>query len=348
MHRPTIDVAPDNAGSRPPAVDPAQTRLEREFKYPAPLLACRFDPAGKYLFASAQDQTVQRIDLADGKFTTLAGHQSWVRALACHPTEKLLVSGGYDGKLVWWPTDAEKPEPLRTVVAHDGWVRAAAISPDGATVASCGNDNLIKLWSAADSSLLAELRGHESHVYNVAFHPSGTALVSGDLKGVVRQWNVADRKMMRELDAKALYKYDTGFRANIGGPRGVAFSADGDLLACGGITDVSNAFAGVGKPAVVLFDWATGAPRKQLLRPKEEFQGTVWGVAFHPDGFLVAAGGGTGGLLWFWKPDLAESFFTFKLPNNARDLALHPDGARLAVACFDNAARLFTMAPKPA
>ena len=92
----------------------------------------------------------------------------------------------------------------------------------------------------------------------------------------------------------------------------------------------------------------TGGPRKQLLRPKEEFQGTVWGLAFHPAGFLVGAGAGSGGLLWFWKPDKPESFFTFKLPNNARDLALHPDGTRLAVACFDNAARLYTMAPKPA
>ena len=91
------------------------------------------------------------------------------------------------------------------------------------------------------------------------------------------------------------------------------------LLACAGITNVSNAFAGVGNPLVVLFDWASGK-QKQLLQPKVKFQGTAWGVIFHPAGFLAGVGGGNGGMLWFWKPDASKDFFTLKLPNNARDL----------------------------
>ena len=94
------------------------------------------------------------------------------------------------------------------------------------------------------------------------------------LKGIVKEWDLAKGTVAREFDAKALYKYDPSFRADIGGIRAIAFSADGNLLACGGITDVSNAFAGVGKPAVVLVDWATGKS-KPLVRPKEEFQGVV-------------------------------------------------------------------------
>jgi WD40 repeat protein len=336
--------APDGPPARAKA-DPTQTRPVKDVKYTSPLLACRFDAAGRFLFASAQDQTVQRIDLADGKLTSLAGHQSWVRALAGHPTEPLLVTGGYDGKLVWWPADAAEPKPLREVEGHQGWVRAVAFSPDGATLASCGNDGLVKLWSATDGTPVADLRGHDCHVYNVAFHPSGAALVSADLKGVVKEWDLTKRAVAREFDAKVLYKYDPSFRADIGGIRAIAFSADGSLLACGGITDVSNAFAGIGKPAVVLLDWATGKQR-HLLRPKAEFQGLVSGLAFHPDGFLVGTGAGSGGMLWVWAPDQPQSTFTLKLPTNARDLALHPDGTRLAIAFFDNTARLYDMAPK--
>jgi hypothetical protein len=66
-------------------------------------------------------------------------------------------------------------------------------------------------------------------------------------------------------------------------------------------------------------------------------------VAFHPDGFLAATGGGSGGALWFWRPDHAASFFTLRLPTNARDLDLHPDGRRLAVAFFDGAVRIYDM-----
>jgi prepilin-type processing-associated H-X9-DG protein len=114
------------------------------------------------------------------------------------------------------------------------------------------------------------------------------------------------------------------------------------LLACAGITNVSNAFAGVGNPLVVLFDWKTGKP-KQLLRPKVNFQGTAWGTIVHPSGFIAGVGGGNGGVLWFWKPDNAQDFFSLKLPNNARDLDLHPDGRRLAVAFADGSVRLYGM-----
>jgi WD40 repeat protein len=187
-----------------------------------------------------------------------------------------------------------------------------------------------------------ELAGHACHVYNVAFHPDGKHLVSADLKGIVKVWNLAKGEVERELDAKILSKYDPSFMADIGGVRSMAFGADGGLLACAGITNVSNAFAGVGNPLVVLFDWKTGKP-KQLLRPKVNFQGTAWGTIVHPSGFIAGVGGGNGGVLWFWKPDNAQDFFSLKLPNNARDLDLHPDGRRLAVALADGSVRLYGM-----
>ena len=110
-------------------------------------------------------------------------------------------------------------------------------------------------WTAKP---IRTLDGHASHVYNVAFHPDGKRLVSCDLKGVVKDWNLNTGTSERELDAKTLWKYDPGFMADIGGARAMTFSADGTQLACAGITNVSNAFAGVGNPAVVLFDWKDG------------------------------------------------------------------------------------------
>ena len=69
-------------------------------------------------------------------------------------------------------------------------------------------------------------------------------------------------------------------------------------------------------------------------------------MVFHPDGFLAGVGGGNGGALWFWKPDAAQAFHTLALPNNARDLDLHPDGKRLAVPFFDGAVRIYDMIAK--
>ncbi len=66
----------------------------------------------------------------------------------------------------------------------------------------------------------------------------------------------------------------------------------------------------------------------------------------HPDGFFAGAGGGNGGVLWFWKPDAPQAFHTLALPNNARDLDLHADGRRLAVPFFDGAVRIYDMTAK--
>jgi WD40 repeat protein len=341
----TIDIA--SVPPRPAKPDPAQTRMVQELKYTSPLLGCRFDPSGQFVFAGAQDNVLVRWHLATGKMIALVGHKSWLRGIAFAGPDKLVFSAGYDGKVLAWPLDAETPTPTRTLDAHKGWVRALAVSPDGKTLASCGNDHLVKLWSVATGELLRELPGHDCHVYNVAFHPGGQLLVSGDLKGVVKVWDLGRGAAERELDAKVLHKYDQSFMADIGGVRGMAFSGDGGLLACAGITDVTNAFAGVGKPVVVLFDFATGK-QKQLLRPKENFQGTAWGVGFHPEGFIAGVGAGNGGALWFWKPDQPQDFFTVKLPDNPRDLDLHPDGRRLAIPYFGGQLRVYDIGPKPA
>jgi len=71
-------------------------------------------------------------------------------------------------------------------------------------------------------------------------------------------------------------------------------------------------------------------------------------LAFSRDNKYLAAGGGNGGALWFWKPDTPQSFHTLALPNNARDLDLHADGKRLAVPFFDGAVRIYDLTAKAA
>jgi WD40 repeat protein len=330
---------------RPGAGEPSPTRthMVQELRHNSPLLGCRFDPTGQFVFAGAQDNTIQRWELAGGRRIALNGHRSWVRALAFQTAQRKLISGDYAGRVMIWPADAVLPKPERAIHAHRGWVRAIAVSPDGQHFATCGNDNRVKLWSCATGELIRAFSGHEWHVYNVAFHPGGTHLVSADLHGVVKDWTIADGRLVRTLDAGLLFRYDPTFRADHGGVRSMAFNAAGSLLACAGITDVTNAFAGVGRPAVVLFDWQSGQ-RRQVLRPQANFQGTAWGVVCHASGFIAAAGGGSGGVLWFWRPEQSASFHAVTLPNNARDLALHPDGNRFAIPFFDSMVRVYSMA----
>jgi len=322
--------------------EPEKVQLDSEYKHARPLTSCIWDSQSRYVFFGAEDNLVHRYDPKEKSSTSFTVHDSWVRAMAVTPNGKLLVTGGYDGRLAWWPTAAEKPEAIRVVDAHQGWIRALSISPDGATIATCGNDGLVKLWNANDGKQIRELKGHESHVYNVGFTPDGKTLVSCDLKGFLKSWDVSNDLAARDIaKIEALHKYDTTFRADIGGARCIGFRPDGTQLAIGGMTNVTNAFAGVGEIAVGLLDWNQGK-LIQLLEAKEKIRGVAWGVAFHPDGFWIAlAGGGGGGWLYYWKGDTANEFYKFKLKNEGRGMSLSADNQRLAVAHADSHLRIY-------
>lgn len=328
--------------STPGPIEPTRARLLRDYRHTSPLIGCRVDPTNRFVFAGAQDNTVQRWELSTGQKRALSGHRSWVRALAFQGDR--LFSADWNGKLVVWNYAEEAPRPAREIDAHRGWVRALAVSPDGRLLASCGNDHLVKLWNTETLEVVRVLEGHDCHVYNVAFHPREPQIVSGDLRGNVKQWALADGRETRTMDCRVLHFSDPTFRAEHGGIRSMAFSGDGGLLACAGITNVTNAFAGVGKPAVVLLDWTTGN-RARILRPQTNFQGTGWGVEFHPSGFIVGTAGGSGGMLYFWRPDQEQSFHAVTLPSNARDVSVYAEGRRVAIPFFDSAVRTYDLAP---
>jgi WD40 repeat protein len=327
-------------------MDPSKTHLSRQLKHDSPIISCRFDRSGKSIFFGDQESRIWRWEWSGDQKSEYAGNESWCRALACDPSNQVLIAGGFDGRLTWWPTTGNMPQPIRKLDAHQGWIRAVAISSDGQTLASVGNDRIVKLWNFADGKLIREMSGHESHIYNVAFHPSGQSVVTADLKCNLFHWEVASGKLLRQLKAASLHKYDDTFKADIGGCTGLNFDSTGKKLAAGGISNVTNAFAGIGEPAVVILDWESG---KEMIQheSKAKVKGVVWGLAFLADNTLIGVTGGPGGgFLFHWKPDLKIEAHQFKLPNTGRDMDLAPDQMHVAVAHFDQHVRVYRMADK--
>jgi WD40 repeat protein len=291
---------------------------------------------------------VQRIELASGKKAVLAAHDSWVRSIAFLPDGETTLTGGYDGRLAWRPTAAEKPEAARKIDAHAGWIRGVAVHGEGKVIATGGNDRLVKLWNAADGKLIRELAGHESHVYSVLFHPQGKSLLSGDLRGQVKQWEWESGKLVRTFDAKALHSPNEGQGAEYGGVRSMAVSSDGKQLACAGLHKASNPFGAVQEPLVLLFDWDSQKLLQSHVTEGDQ-KSIAWRVVFHPDGYLVGAmGGSAGGALLFCKADQPKEFQKFALPNTALDMDMASDSLQLATVHHDRHVRLSRMEAKKA
>lgn len=324
-------------------LDVKQARAVTEYAHERPLVSCRFEPQGRYVFAGSEDRSVLRWSLADGAKAALTAHESWVKAIAFTKDGAYTITGGYDGRIVWWTTDAEKPEPLRSIDGHQGWIRTMSVSPDGRLLATGGNDNAVRLWNIDDGSLVRELAGHERHVYSVQFHPGGESLVSGDLVGVVKQWNSASGEAVRTFDAKPLHTYEGGQQVDFGGVRTLAVSADGKYLAAGGLHKATNPLGAVHEPLAMLWEWES---QKLLQSHIAEgiTGGVLWRTTFLADQTLMgASGGSSGGFLLFWQNDKVMDFHRFRLPSLARDMDVHSDGVRVATAHNDGKLRIATL-----
>ena len=327
------------------AIDPKAVHVATQWKHGRPIISCRFDPTGEYLFACSEDNLIVRWEVATGKKVVMPGHETWARGIAFSNDGKTVVTSGYDDRLIWWNARDEQPKPVRTVVAHDGWIRSIAVSPDGKWLVSGANDRLLKLWDMQEGKLIRQFSGHESHVYSTLFHPDGQHLLSGDLKGQVKQWEISSGKLIRTFDGKALHTYNGGQGVDYGGVRSMSLSPDKKFLACAGLHKATNPLGAVNEPLVIIFDWTSQKLVKSLIGTG--IKGIAWRAMYHPNGFLVGVSGGSGGgFLVFWKPDQEKEFHKLKLPDTIREMDLHPDGIQVATAHFDGHVRICKLAPK--
>jgi len=324
--------------------NPKLAHVAKELAAETPLTGCRFDPAGKFVFATGQSSAITRWELEGGKRVTFTGHESWVLDLAASADGQTLISAGGDDSLVWWPAAADEPMASKKVKAHDGWIRSIALSPDGKLLASGGNDRVVRLWDAVSGAKVREFPGATRDVYSVRFHPSGEWLVAGDLDGKILQWETATAKLVRTLDAGPLHSYNEGQQVHYGGVRAMAFSPDAKWLTAGGLHKATNPLGNVQQPLVLRFDWESGkSVRNHLTDLTNE---RVWALHYHADGFLIGCVGGQKGQLIFWDENGEKPAHTFALPNTARGMSVHPDGLQVATAHADSKLRITKLAAK--
>jgi WD40 repeat protein len=259
----------------------------------------------------------------------LANHGRYVTSVRLVGEGEMAVSGGYDGRLIWW--DLAEGRVVRTVPAHGRWIRQIAVSPDGGTLASVADDMVCRLWDAETGRPVRELRGHAqqtpqhfaSMLYCCAFSADGRHLATGDRVGHVVVWDAASGEQLAAVEAPILYTWDGVQRIrSIGGVRAVAFSPDGTHLAVGGVGRIDNVDALQGPSRVEVFDWQ----RRERVLEFTGASGIINKLIYQPQGqWLCALGGGSNGIVMFYDTARRAMVHQGNAPMHVHDAIFNED-----------------------
>ena len=278
----------------------SSVKFEKTWSLPGIAFCAAMSADNSVLYAGLSDFSVRGMDPKaepiDPKPISDARHNSYVTGLVCTGTE--LISGSYDGSLLWWNT-ADGSIVRRIEKAHASRIRRLALSSDRTLVASVADDMRTRLWNVADGAAIAdwgdyELKtatGYPSMLYAVAFSRDGKWLATGDKTGHILVRALPGGDIAARLETPVMYTWDpTARQHSIGGIRSLAFSSDSKLLAAGGIGKIGNVDHLEGASRIEVFRWESGERLYEI--EDTTFRGLVERLQFiHNDQSLVAIGG---------------------------------------------------------
>jgi len=310
------------------------------------VIALALAPDGRTLASASADQTIRLWDLDRRRCSaTLRGHSSEVWALAFSPDGLSLASGGKDGSICFWDPRAKPKDTWALTLPPP--IRWLVFSPDGRTFNTLNLDGSISLWDAATAQETATFTDLGTNNFSLAISPDGNRLVAGTTTGRLAVW---DRAAQREL---------TNFMGHAAAIKNLQFCSEGRLLVSVAtdrtvkVWDVPSwrektvcrldpqswvfwpvfeasadgRLAAIGDAYMVnLWDLATGKKAPGLTG---RF-GWLDGLAFSPDGRLLAIGSSDGSARLFELATRREVADLRGHLTGVHSVAFSPDGRRLA------------------
>jgi len=263
----------DHSGLDTHVIELATGKELRGFRTYPVSIALAFSPDGKTLAVGIGSGVISQWEFATGKRLAAS-------ADAIAPFGPLQFNEA--GKLLWVTSDTfaaidwqSGREVRRLRVPHEGPSWVLALSPDRCRVAGVNAAQEPVVWDAASGRELCVLPITAGRTMR-AFSSDGRTLYTGEWEGPVRAWDVNTGKERPPLD-KELRRV-TG---------SLAVSPDGHWLAA---ADFPNAVGG-SRREVTVWDLRTRREAHRLLAPLAGAFAT--GLAFSPDGTLLAAVGNT-------------------------------------------------------
>jgi WD40 repeat protein len=243
--------------------------------------AVAISPDGQHALSGSFGNLLSLWDRETGQLIKqFQGHTGAVFAVAFSPDGQTVLSGSFDQTLKLW--DVDSGMEIRTFKGHSDQVWAVAVSPDNHKLLSASLDKTVKLWHKKTGKLVKTLTGHSGPVFAVAFSPDGKMVLSGSRDKTLKLWHLDSGQVIQT------------FVGHTGSVLTVAFSPDGKTILSGSadntikLWDISSAPPlsppNGGKPG------SGELPLKKGARTFKGHTGTVWHVAFSPDGKTALSG----------------------------------------------------------
>lgn len=265
-------------------------------------LAITDDAANGYV--ACADGGVYSVNVGTGKAEMFESrHSSYATSCVLAAQKRLLVSGGYDGCLLWHDLDTRRC--FRRVQAHRFWSWQVALSPDGQRLATSTGQYLpggwkyepaaetepsVKVFDTQTGDLVAAL-SHTPPVPSCAFSHDGRFLAAANMMGEVRVWELgASSNPISQWTSPDFTSWGTIKTHHFcGGIYALAFSPDNSSLIGCGMGPMTDPMAGNGRMTWQRWNWRT-AERIDQIKDGQGGAGLMETLSWHPDGkcFVMA------------------------------------------------------------
>ena len=260
-------------------------------------------------------------------------HQAEVLALALHPSEDYVISGGADHRIGIWKLSSQGLEFLRFQLGHHDALSSLSFSPDGKTLASADDLGNVLLWNSSTpeqpvfmDSLKDPDKAHSEAVGRVAFSPDSSKIASSAKDGTIKLWDV------QSSPPQLLHRLENAHDATV---QALSFHPNGTHLAsadAAGAIKIWRLSAG-DQPTEGQLEEASNL---QLDAINGQANG-IYDLSFHPEGgLLISAGEDRVLRLWRFANGAIDEIDALAIFRNAAVSVAFLDGQTLLASSKDH------------
>ncbi|MFM7057832.1 MAG: WD40 repeat domain-containing serine/threonine protein kinase [Planctomycetota bacterium] len=142
---------------------------------------------GRRICSSGDDHAVRLWDCQSGLLLAEAReHTALVACLATNAAETVLVTGGYDSRVMI--RNPQTLSPLHTLQGPPSRIRCVAVADSGTRVAAGCRNGQVEVWDAVSGKSLGMLAADTDTIRAICFE-SDSVIVFADNLGSIRRWN---------------------------------------------------------------------------------------------------------------------------------------------------------------